>query len=282
MWSYKRTTEDLRERYLDLVIVSLVLSGVSFALGIWQNNYMEMTLGLGFIGLAVVFSLHRRWFYAPSGKDNSGAPRVTAEATSQSQPQSSMIERPAVHIRRRSMIVTRVGIALIGFGLVTLVGAFPFDNSTHNTTADIPAGQYVYFQLINQVVLGHLTGSFSASPGFVTFYIFTSDQFRSYSTTGFADHIYESDGSSGSFSVDLPGAGNYYMVADHSRALSLQSTSQHLSLTYLFSGIAFAYLIFGIAVLVLGVALVVTGRRIRNKVRRTVSATTNESASGLR
>jgi len=279
LWTHKRTIEDLRERYLESVIVSLVLSGAFFALGIWDDNYTEMTFGVGFIALAVILFLRRHWEYIPRRNDNAEVPRSTAESAPQPQPMSVRSERPAVHIRRKSMIVVRVGIALVLFGLGAVIGAFLIDNSAHSATEAIPGGYYIHFRTNSQVVLGHLSGSYSVSPGDVSFYIFTSDQFQSYSTTGFADSIYESNGPSGSFSVNLPGAGTYYLVAEHSRDSSLQSTTQNLSLTYSLSGIALGYLIFGVGVLVLGVALIVTGRRIRDKVRKSSSARSNEPAS---
>jgi hypothetical protein len=265
IWAHKRTIEDLRERYLEAVIVSLVLSGVSFALGIWQNNYTEMAFGIGIVALAAFLALHRHWLYTSSTP----------------QPVIVRSERPAVHIRRKSMIVVKVGIALVLFGLGSVVGAFLIDNSTHSATMAIPGGHYAYFRTNSQVVLGHLSGSYLVSPGGVSFRIYTSDEFQSYSSTGLADSIYQSNGSSGAFSVDLPGAGTYYLVAVHSHDSALQSTTQDFSLTYSLSGIDYGYLVSGVGIIVVGVALIATGRRIRNKVRRSAPAATNGPASGL-
>jgi ribosomal protein L40E len=279
LWTHKRTIEDLRERYLESVIVSLVLSGAFFTLGLWDDNYTEMTFGLGFIALAVILFLRRHWEYIPRGNDNAEVSRSTAESTSRSRPVSLGIERTAVHMRRKSMITVRVGIALVLVGLGVLVGDLLVEDSAHSTTGVIPGGCYIAFRTNSQEVLGHLSGSYSVSPGGVDFRIYTSDQFQSYSTTGFADSVYQSNGPSGSFSVDLPGIGTYYMVAVHSDDSTLQSTTQNLSLTYSLSGIGLGDLIYGIGVVVIGAALIVMGRRIRDKVRKSSSARTNEPAS---
>ncbi len=281
IWTHKRTIEDLRERYLESVIVSLVLSGVFLASGMWHDDYTEMTIGLGFIALAVILFLRRHWEYVPRRNDNAEVPRSTAESTPQPQPVSVGNERTAVHMRRKSMIVVRVGIALVIVGLGVVVGDLLVEDSAHGVTGSIPGGYYIAFHTNSQEVFGHLSGSYSISPGGVSFRIYTSDQFQSYSTTGFADSIYQSNGPSGSFSVDLPGTGTYYMVAVHSSDLSLQSTTQNLSLTYLISGIALGNLISGIGALVIGVALIIAGRRIRDKVRISALATTNEPSSGF-
>jgi len=279
IWTHKRTIEDLRERYLESVIVSLVLSGASFALGIWDDNYTEMTFGVGFIALAVILFLRRHWEYIPRRNDNAEVPRSTAERTPQSQPVSVGNERTAVHMRRKSMIVVRVGIALVLVGFGVVVGDFLVEDSAHSATGAIPGGYYIAFRTNSQEVYGHLSGSYSVSPGGVSFRIYTSNQFQSYSTAGFADSIYQSNGPSGSFSVDLPGTGTYYLVAVHSDDSSLQSTTQNLSLTYSLSGIALGDLISGIGVIVIGAALIVIGRRIRDKVRKSSSARSNEPAS---
>lgn len=277
----RRTVENLRERNLASVIASLVLGGVSFALGVWQNDELRMTIGFGFAGLAFLLFLRLHWVYASKGKDSAEAPPGPAKSHPIVQPMLTGKERPAIRLRRRSMIVVEVGICLVLFGIGSVVGAFLIGNYTHSATVTIPGGHYTYFHTNSQVAYGHLSVSYSVSSGDVSLYVFTSDQFQSFSTTGFAESIYQGEGSSGSFSVNLPGVGTYYLVIDHSRVPSLLLTTQNLNLTYSLSGIAFEYLISGIGVLAAGIVSIVEGRLIRKKVRRSVSATIHESASSF-
>ena len=172
-------------------------------------------------------------------------------------------------------MATRVGTALIIFGILTFAGAFFLFNSNGSSTAVIPGGDYISFHTRHPLIDSHLSGSYSVSPGSVSIYIFTSDQFQSYSTTGFVGCLYQSYGSSGSFSVNLTGAGTYYIVAEHSRDPSIKSTDQSLGLTYSFSGILLDDLLLGIGVLALGAPIVFMGRRIRGKVRKITSETTH-------
>ena len=271
IWGHKRTVEDLRERYLASIIALFVLGGVSFSIAIWQNEEGEMTFGFVAAEVAFLMFLGRHWGLTSKSKESTEAIAGHTESLPPPQPVPTGIERPAIRLRRRFMIVVEVGILLVLFGIGSVVGAFFFDNHTHSATTTIHGGYFVYFSTNSQLARGHLSGSYSVSPGDVSIYIFTSDQFESYSTNGFSDSIYQGEGSSGSFSVDLPGVGTYYLVMNHSQNSSLRSTNQNLNLSYSLSGIGFGYLISGIGVLAVGVVPIISGIRTRRKVRNSAA-----------
>lgn len=261
-----RALADRADRYLGGLIGSVIVCGIAAGLGLIYNNQSQMEFAFVFLVLAF-FSFSYRRRLLPGVKKTQGSGVLTMPADEMAQPLSAPYGRRLRGSRRMGVVLTSLGASIVLFGVLTLVGAFATGGSTHARTADIPPQHYVYFHSKNPIANGHLSGSYSITPGNVSFYIFTSDEYKAYSDTGIADSLYSSSYSSGSFSVDIPGAGVYYVVVEHSRDPALQSTSQALTLTYSISGIAVNFVALGVVILVTSAVLIAIGTRMRSNAK---------------
>jgi uncharacterized membrane protein len=167
---------------------------------------------------------------------------------------------------------TRV-LAVIGYVLVILgLGAVVYQgfiaNSTGTTSATIPAGgqYYVAFKTKSSMWMNaHIEGSIEVEGGETAYaYLLTSAQYQEYvydlqPTTS----LWSTHGSSGTFSVDLPGTGRYYVVANHDPGSS--SIAQTVTLTYTISGINLLYVMVGAILLAVGISLSIVSLRMRKK-----------------
>jgi len=147
---------------------------------------------------------------------------------------------------------------LIG-GVLFLSGqgflAASFLQGTQGTVATIPAGP-AWFYVYEIKVLGssRMSGQFADLAGdVVNLYVFGERQYEVYAFIGLGRSLFSANGSSGSFAIDLPSSGTYYLVFAHGAG----SEPEFIGL--------------GSALIAPGVALVGLGLRIRERGRRSTT-----------
>ena len=254
------------EKYVDRAMISLAVGAVFVGLGILYRSLIDVAIGAIFWIIAGGHFLYGR--HLSSKAEHSEEPARWIEGTSKVLLGSMPFLGGSSKRKRMARILKMIAVDLAIIGAFTTAGAFLMSDSTQTYTQSIPSGYYSTFCTTSHISTGHMSGNYSASPGDVTFYVFTSSQFNQYESTGSADCLYSHYGPSATFSLDLPGTGTYYLVAEHSADQASQSTDENLILTSSLSGIAITYLIPGIVLLAGAVALAIIGimmTRTKNK-----------------
>ncbi|MGQ0797393.1 MAG: hypothetical protein ACT4OI_05985, partial [Methanobacteriota archaeon] len=81
-------------------------------------------------------------------------------------------------------------------------------------TVTIPAGpNWFYVFEIDVLTAGRVTAAYEElAGGVVDIHVFPASQYRVYAFVGLGAALYSEQGTSGSFAVDLPQGGTYYLV----------------------------------------------------------------------
>ena len=151
---------------------------------------------------------------------------------------------------------------LIG-GVLFLSGqgflAASFLQGTQGTVATIPAGP-AWFYVYEIKVLGssRMSGQFADLAGdVVNLYVFGERQYEVYAFIGLGRSLFSANGSSGSFAIDLPGSGTYYLVFAH--GAESENSAQDVRVSYRVAGIEPEFIGVGIPLIGAGTASVGVG-----------------------
>ena len=150
-------------------------------------------------------------------------------------------------------------------GILIIIGiyvVYPPLPVSDNLAANIPTGTYYYRITFNIYKANQISGTYSVTGGTtVNVYIFTAGQFDLYKTSQTTDNLFKTTGSSGSFSTSVSTPGTYYLVLDH----ATNNNAQDVQITYLLDGWNPTFLVGGIALIGVGIALGILGNRQRRK-----------------
>ena len=165
---------------------------------------------------------------------------------------------------KKSKIVAIIAYILIIVGIVLI--AWGLQPTRESDTVTIPAGDgYYWTWKISFWMNGHVSGDFEVVDGGpVQVFILTSDQFIEYSwDLAPSDSLFEVQGSSGTFSADLPDTSSYYLAVNH--GIGYESIDQEVRITFKVTGLDLTFLIAGAIVLIIGVVSAVFSRRMKAK-----------------
>jgi hypothetical protein len=163
-------------------------------------------------------------------------------------------------------------------GIILLIGVYlgiPPTPVTGTGNASIPAGAYYYHFGFNVLKAGLLSGTFSeASGNNVALYIFNAAQYSTWQQTGAVDHMFQTFGAIGRFSVSIQSPGQYYIVLTHVAGTS--GLIQNVQLNYSLDGTNIVFLGSGIILVIIGAALVSMGyaRKRKTAIPRTITDVT--------
>lgn len=178
-------------------------------------------------------------------------------------------------------IVNAVGGILIVIGIWFALGAAVLDSDSQTKTVDINPGYYYAIYTTSSMSGASVSGSFSASPGAVDFFVYTNEQYEYFDTHGFSsDYIYSDSGNAGAFSVALPGTGTYYMVALNADPTS--TVAQEYTITFVLKGLAWTPLIMGIMIIAAGAVLSIYGLKLKAKAARDLEELATPIVTGIK
>ena len=132
--------------------------------------------------------------------------------------------------------------------------AASFLQGTQGTVATIPAGP-AWFYVYEIKVLGssRVSGQFADLAGdVVNLYVFGERQYEVYAFIGLGRSLFSANGSSGSFAIDLPGSGTYYLVFAH--GAGSEDSVQDVRVTYRVAGIEPEFIGVGLPLIAVGIA----------------------------
>jgi hypothetical protein len=160
-------------------------------------------------------------------------------------------------------------VLLIIGGLLIIVGvylAIPPVPFTSSHTANLPSGGNYYYELGLQVGKGgHISGTFSELSGnTIVLYLFNSAQYGAYRSGSVYDSMFQTSGTTGSFSANVLTPGAYYIVLQHGANTANQA--QNVQVSYTIDGMNLIYLGSGLGVLIVGLVLAAFGYRRKSKV----------------
>ncbi len=162
---------------------------------------------------------------------------------------------------KKGKILMAVGALMLIVGLYfTAFAVLPADETIELT---IPAGDYYYYIAYSGLIGGSIEVDYTVADGTVSIYIFDSDEFAEYGTTGIADHLYTTSGDSGSFTFSVPDSGTYYIVLEHGFLSGILSQDVMLDTTV--NGIAITGIVIGVILIVAGVAVAFLGSRMKTR-----------------
>jgi hypothetical protein len=176
---------------------------------------------------------------------------------------------------KKGRILTAVGLVILVVGIYFTAGAvLPADESFDLT---IPAGDYYYYISYGGLIGGSLEVDYIVADGAVTIYVFDSEQFTEYESTGDTDgNLYTTSGDSGSFTFVMPDSGTYYIVIDHGFLSGILSQDVMWSTTI--NGVAIVGTVIGLVLVVAGIAIAIIGLRMKD---REVAATPAPPQTGV-
>lgn len=154
-----------------------------------------------------------------------------------------------------------VGGVLFLSGQAVLASAF--FHGIEGATASIPAGPaWYYVYPIDVVGPGRLTVSFEDVAGSVVdVHVFGAREYLAYEFVGLGNGLFSGRASAGSFAVDLPGTGTYYLVFDHGEGFEGVIQDVRVSLRLL--GVEPGFLRGGAVFAGVGIVAVGLGLRLR-------------------
>ncbi len=163
---------------------------------------------------------------------------------------------------KKGKILLALGIVVLIVGVYVVAGAvLPADDDLDLT---IPAGDYYYFIGYGGLIGGSIDVEYVVADGEVTIYVFDSEEYAEYETTGDTDgYLYTTSGDSGSFTFDMPDTGDYYFVIEH-RFLSVL-LSQDISWSATINGIAILGTVLGVVLIIVGSMIAVLGGRMKDR-----------------
>jgi len=178
--------------------------------------------------------------------------------------------RSVTHFWKASRVLLLIGgvLFLSGQGLLSA----SFLQGTQGTVATIPPGPSWFF--VYQIkVLGssRVSGQFADLAGdVVKVYVFGQTQYELYAFIGLGEGLFSVNGSSGSFSTDLPSSGTYYLVFAH--GVGSEESAQDVRVSYRVAGIEPEFIGVGLGLIAPGIILVGVGLWIRERRRKRAPA----------
>jgi len=166
---------------------------------------------------------------------------------------------------RKDKVLAIVAYLLMIGGLILIGWSFlPSEGSDEIT---VPAGDYFYRWKTPSMINGHVSGDYEViGSGVVQVYVLNSAQYDEFAWDMFPTSSLDDDmGASGSFSADLADTSGYYITVSH--GTGYEDVDQTVKVTYKVTGIAFMFMIGGIAFLVIGAVLAVVSMRMKAKAR---------------
>jgi len=152
-----------------------------------------------------------------------------------------------------------VGGILLSIGLTLTVSAIRPGSTTQTITIPAGAEWYAYYAF-SVLFSGSVSGEFQVlSSGSVNAYVMTQAQYDGFSQTGSGPSAFATSGSSGTFSVNLPSGGKYFLVFTH--GAGWEGVAQDVRTTLQVNGIEPTFFVGGIVSFLIGVALVAVGLR---------------------
>ena len=98
-----------------------------------------------------------------------------------------------------------------------------------------------------------MSGQFADLAGdVVNLYVFGERQYEVYAFIGLGRSLFSANGSSGSFAIDLPGSGTYYLVFAH--GAGSEDSAQDVRVTYRVAGIEPEFIGVGLPLIAVGIA----------------------------
>ena len=176
--------------------------------------------------------------------------------------------RSVTHFWKASRVLLLIGgvLFLSGQGLLSA----SFLQGTQGAVATIPPGPSWFF--VYQIkVLGssRVSGQFADLAGdVVNLYVFGERQYEVYAFIGLGRSLFSANGSAGSFAIDLPASGTYYLVFAH--GAGSEDSAQDVRVSYRVAGIEPEFMGVGAPLIAIGIAAVGIGlwRRDRQARRR--------------
>ena len=109
-----------------------------------------------------------------------------------------------------------------------------------------------------------MSGQFAdLTGGVVNVYVFGETQYEWYAFIGLGQTLFSANGSSGTFAIDLPSSGTYYLVFAH--GTGSEESRQEVRVSYRVAGIEPEFITVGSALIAPGIALVAVGLWIRER-----------------
>jgi len=168
--------------------------------------------------------------------------------------------------KHRILAIVSYIVIVIGIGALGYNGFIADSSGTSSMT--IPAGEgyfAAFYTKSSMWINAHIEGTIEVDgAGGLDMFVLDSTQYDEYSfDLSPASSLWSAHGSAGSFSIDLPGSGRYYVVANHDSDSS--SVAQTVTLSYKITGIDMLYVIIGAVVMAVGIALAYVSFRMRKK-----------------
>ena len=176
--------------------------------------------------------------------------------------------RSIFNLWKAPRVLLLIGGVLFLSGQAFLAGSFL--QGTQGTVATIPAGP-AWFYVYEIKVLGssRMSGQFADLAGdVVNLYVFGERQYEVYAFIGLGRSLFSANGSSGSFVIDLPTSGTYYLVFAH--GAGSEDSAQDVRVSYRVAGIEPEFMGVGVPLIAIGIAGVSVGlwRREQQAKRR--------------
>ena len=154
-------------------------------------------------------------------------------------------------------VLLLIGGVLFLSGQGFLAGSFL--QGTQGTVATIPAGPaWFYVYEIKVLGSGRMSGQFADLAGdVVNLYVFGERQYEVYAFIGLGRSLFSANGSAGSFAIDLPASGTYYLVFAH--GAGSEDSAQDVRVSYRVAGIEPEFMGVGVPLIAIGIAAVGIG-----------------------
>ena len=137
--------------------------------------------------------------------------------------------------------------------------AASFLQGAQGTVATIPAGPTWFFPYHIKVLgSSRVSGQFAdPAGGVVNLYVFGETQYEWYAFIGLGQSLFSTNGSSGTFAIDLPSSGTYYLVFAH--GAGSEDSRQEVRVSYRVAGIEPEFIGVGVPLIAIGIAGVGVG-----------------------
>jgi len=177
--------------------------------------------------------------------------------------------RAIANFWRAPRVLLLVGGVLFLSGQALLAASFL--QGTQGTVATIPPGPaWFYMYQIKVIASSRMSGQFAALAGdVVNLYVFGEKQYELYAFIGWGHGLFSVNGSSGSFAIDLPSAGTYFLVLAHGPGS--ENSAQDVRVSYRVAGIEPEFITVASGLIAPGIALVGLGLWMRERRHKRVT-----------
>jgi len=176
--------------------------------------------------------------------------------------------RRVANLWKAPRVLLLVGGVLFLSGQALLAASFL--QGTQGTVATIPPGPaWFYVYQIKVIGSSRMSGQFAALAGDVVhLYVFGEKQYELYAFIGWGYGLFSVNGSSGSFAIDLPSSGTYFLVLAHGRGA--ENSTQDVRVSYRVAGIEPEFITVASGLIAPGIALVAFGLWVRERRRKRI------------